>query len=110
MVTDSELQGKFVAGYIGTHGPAHALDTLLDAAKDLKAAPDGDRFRIVLLGDGANKAALRQHGETQGTGQRHFCGFSVQGSSSSLLIATGCIHHPPQKGGTFDKSHPVQVI
>lgn len=60
------LQGKFVAGYIGTHGLAHALDTLLDAAKALKAAPDGDRFRIILLGDGANKAALRQRAETEG--------------------------------------------
>ncbi|MBM3273275.1 glycosyltransferase family 4 protein [Candidatus Kaiserbacteria bacterium] len=60
------LQGKFVAGYIGTHGLAHALDTLLDAAKALKTTPDGDRFRIILLGDGANKAALRQRAQTEG--------------------------------------------
>ncbi len=60
------LQGKFVAGYIGTHGLAHALDTLLDAAKTLKTAPDGDRFRILLLGDGANKAALRQRAQSEG--------------------------------------------
>lgn len=60
------LQGKFVAGYIGTHGLAHALDTLLDAAQALKAAHDGDRFRILLLGDGANKAALRQRAQAEG--------------------------------------------
>jgi glycosyltransferase involved in cell wall biosynthesis len=42
------------------------LDTLLDAAKALKAALDGDRFRIILLGDGANKSALRQRAETEG--------------------------------------------
>ncbi len=60
------LQGKFVAGYIGTHGLAHALDTLLDAAKALKASSDGDRFHIILLGDGANKAALRQRAQTEG--------------------------------------------
>ncbi len=60
------LEHKFVAGYIGTHGLAHALDTLLDAAKTLKAAPDGDRFRILLLGDGANKAALRQRALAEG--------------------------------------------
>jgi glycosyltransferase involved in cell wall biosynthesis len=59
------LQGKFVAGYIGTHGLAHALDTLLDAAKILKAAPDGDRFRILLLGDGAKKAALCQRAQSE---------------------------------------------
>jgi glycosyltransferase involved in cell wall biosynthesis len=61
-----DLQDKFVAGYIGTHGLAHALDTLLDAAKALKAAPDGDRFRIILLGDGAKKASLRQRAEAEG--------------------------------------------
>ncbi len=66
LVKKLDLQGKFVAGYIGTHGLAHALDTLLDAAKSLKVAPDGDRFRIILLGDGANKAALRQRAETEG--------------------------------------------
>ena len=60
------LEGKFVAGYIGTHGLAHALDTVLDAAKALKTAPDGDRFRIILLGDGANKAALRQRAQAEG--------------------------------------------
>jgi glycosyltransferase involved in cell wall biosynthesis len=66
LMLNYNLQGKFVAGYIGTHGLAHALDTLLDAAKALKAAPDGDRFRIILLGDGANKSALRQRAETEG--------------------------------------------
>ena len=60
------LQGKFVAGYIGTHGLAHALDTILDAAKALKTAPDGDYFRFILLGDGANKAALRQRAQSEG--------------------------------------------
>jgi glycosyltransferase involved in cell wall biosynthesis len=58
------LQDKFVAGYIGTHGLAHALETLLDAAKFLKTAPDGDRFRILLIGDGASKAALQERAKT----------------------------------------------
>ena len=52
------LEGKFVAGYIGTHGMAHALDTLLDAAARLRTQPDGDAFRILFLGDGASKPAL----------------------------------------------------
>lgn len=65
LLTKYSLKGKFVAGYIGTHGLAHALDTLLDAAKALKAAPDGDRFRIILIGDGANKAALFQRAQAE---------------------------------------------
>lgn len=61
-----ELQGKFVAGYIGTHGLAHALDTLLDAAKILKTTPGCDHFRILLLGDGAKKAALCTRAQAEG--------------------------------------------
>ncbi len=60
LVRQHGLQDKFVAGYIGTHGLAHALDTILDAARALKDSPEGDRFRFILLGDGANKAALCQ--------------------------------------------------
>lgn len=54
-----ELEGKFVAGYIGTHGMAHALDTILDAAVRLREL-DGDRFRFILIGDGAEKERLKQ--------------------------------------------------
>jgi glycosyltransferase involved in cell wall biosynthesis len=59
------LQGKFVAGYIGTHGLAHALDTVLDAARLLKNSPDGSRFCFLLLGDGANKNALIQRAKEE---------------------------------------------
>lgn len=59
------LQGRFVAGYIGTHGMAHALETLLEAAEKLKARPDGDRYRLILLGDGARKADLMQQAKAK---------------------------------------------
>ena len=60
------LKDKFIAGYIGTHGLAHALDTILDAAKQLKQSPDGDRFQFILLGDGANKSALIERARSEG--------------------------------------------
>lgn len=54
------LRGKFVAGYIGTHGMAHGLETLLDAAAQIQASPYTDVFRFVFLGDGARKGELMQ--------------------------------------------------
>ena len=54
------LQGRFVAGYIGTHGMAHALETLLLAAQQVKALPGGEDFRFLFLGDGTRKEALKQ--------------------------------------------------
>ncbi len=58
LVRELGLEGKFVAGYIGTHGMAHALETVLDAARLIAARPGGDRYRFLLLGDGAEKARL----------------------------------------------------
>ncbi len=66
LVEKHGLQGKFVAGYIGTHGMAHGLGTILDAAAILKRHPDGDRFRLLLLGDGANKEALAARAREEG--------------------------------------------
>ncbi|MCW5632670.1 MAG: glycosyltransferase family 4 protein [Rubrivivax sp.] len=63
------LQGCFVAGYIGTHGMAHALETLLAAMRRLREHPDhpeGRDIRLVLLGDGARKAALREEAKRLG--------------------------------------------
>ena len=53
-----KLQGKFIAGYIGTHGLAHSLDTLLDAAKILKENHPEETIHVLMLGDGANKDEL----------------------------------------------------
>ena len=52
------LHGHFVAGYIGTHGMAHALETLVDAAVLLKADPRGQNIKMLFVGGGAAKAAI----------------------------------------------------
>lgn len=60
------LAGKFVAGYVGTHGLAHHLETLLAAAERLCTLPGGDAFHFVLLGDGARKQALVEDAARRG--------------------------------------------
>jgi len=49
------LSGKFVVGYIGTHGMAHSLGNVLDAAELLK---DDKTIRFLLAGAGAERDAL----------------------------------------------------
>lgn len=49
------LQGKFVVAYIGTHGLAHALDRVLDAAALLQGHQD---IRFLFTGGGAERASL----------------------------------------------------
>lgn len=52
------LDGKFVLGYVGTLGMAHGLDTLLRAAKVFQEKPETKDFRVLLLGEGAEKKLL----------------------------------------------------
>ena len=51
------LDAKFVIGYVGTHGMAHGLGNVLDAAALLRADDD---VRFMLVGDGAERAALME--------------------------------------------------
>ena len=60
------LEGRFVVGYIGTHGMAHGLETILQAAERLRSQPGGDAFRFILLGNGARKQALREKAAQMG--------------------------------------------
>ncbi len=67
--TDKPL---FVAGYIGTHGMAHALETVLEAARLTQQHPKGAHIRFVLLGDGARKQALKAQAAEMGLTNLHF--------------------------------------
>ncbi|ACV36511.1 glycosyltransferase family 4 protein [Accumulibacter sp.] len=66
LVAELGIAGKFVAGYVGTHGMAHHLETILDAAEKLCAEGLGEDIHLVLLGDGARKGALKQDARRRG--------------------------------------------
>ncbi len=54
LVSELGLEGKFVVGYVGTHGMAHKLDFILNSwPKD-----DLD-LHLILMGDGAEKDKLK---------------------------------------------------
>ena len=52
------LQDRFVAGYVGTHGMAHGLETLLDAAEIIQNRQGAENITFLFLGNGAKKAEL----------------------------------------------------
>jgi glycosyltransferase involved in cell wall biosynthesis len=60
------LSDCFVAGYVGTHGLAHGLDTILDAAQILQHKAPSEPIRILMLGHGARKAALVDRAKLMG--------------------------------------------
>jgi colanic acid biosynthesis glycosyl transferase WcaI len=65
------LEGKFVAAYVGTHGMAHGLDTILEAAEILK---DDERIAFLLVGDGSERARLLELAEKKGLANVHIIG------------------------------------
>ena len=58
LTTRYKLNDTFVTGYIGTHGMAHGLTTVLEVASKLSGSINGQRFHFVMLGDGAMKPEL----------------------------------------------------
>lgn len=63
LATALGVDGKFVAGYVGTHGMAHALETVLEAADRLRERTD---IAFLLLGDGAQKTSLKAKAQHMG--------------------------------------------
>lgn len=55
-----QLKDRFVASFIGTHGMAHALDTVLRAAELVKDQKD---ILFLLVGDGAEREKLLKEKE-----------------------------------------------
>ncbi len=53
--TEFGLSGKFVVSYFGTHGMAHGLETILEAAMELR---DREEILFLLVGSGAEREKL----------------------------------------------------
>lgn len=69
LIREFELQGKFVVGYIGTHGLAHALHRLLETADLLRKSED---VVFLLVGGGAKRDALVRQAKEMGLENVHF--------------------------------------
>ena len=57
------LRGKRVIAYVGTHAYYHGLDTLIDAATELRDRPD---IAILMIGDGPERARLETLAHSRG--------------------------------------------
>jgi len=55
LASEWRLAGKFVVGYVGTHGMAHGLGNVLDAAERTRSRAD---ICFLLVGDGAERDML----------------------------------------------------
>lgn len=94
LLKELSLDSKFVVGYIGTQGMAHGLNTLLDAAKILKASPSDQHIQFLFLGDGAEHLTLEQRVRDEEITNVQFLESVPKGDVARYwsLLDISCIH------------------
>lgn len=103
----SQLSDKFVISYIGTHGLAHALDTLLEAAHLLRAEP---AVHFLFVGGGAAREPLEREAARQGLGNVTFLGPRPWETSPAYLAASdACVVHLARKP-LFERVLPSKIF
>lgn len=79
------LTGKFVAAYVGTHGMAHGLDTVLAAAERLR---DDERIAFLLVGDGSERERLQAEAARRGLANVRIVGQRPKADMPAIWAAT----------------------
>jgi glycosyltransferase involved in cell wall biosynthesis len=94
---------KFVCMYIGAHGVYNALDTIKDAALELR---DDESVEFVLVGEGDVKAGLVARSRESMLRNVRFLGLIPRSSTPELLSAADCFLLPILKGSFYDLNLP----
>jgi glycosyltransferase involved in cell wall biosynthesis len=100
------LEGKFVGAYVGTHGMAHGLSTILDSAEKLK---DDPRFAFLMVGDGAELARLRAEREARGLDNVVILGQRPKAEMPKFWNATDASLILLKRSDTFKKVLPSKM-
>ena len=79
------LEGKFVVTYAGALGQANDLDTIIDAANELKDEP---QIHFLFAGDGNQRSHLQSRVESLGLKNVSFGGFFPKQKMKDVLAAS----------------------
>lgn len=98
--------GEFTVGYVGTMGMAHALSKVLDAADLLRDEP----IRFLLVGEGAERAALEEAARTRTIGNVTFDGPFPYGEMNSVWSAVDLALVSLRNHPTFETVVPSKIF
>ncbi|MEM6615402.1 MAG: glycosyltransferase family 4 protein [Pseudomonadota bacterium] len=101
------LDGKFVISYVGTHGMAHRLETVLEAASRFKNTPS---VAFLFAGDGANLAALRRKAESLKLQNTHFLGQRPKSEMPTIWAASDLSLIHLKRSETFKTVLPSKMF
>lgn len=101
------LEGKFVAAYVGTHGMAHRLDTILEAAR---LTTSDERIVYLLVGDGAERARLVARAEDMQLRNVRILGQRPKSDMPSIWAATDASLILLKRNDLFKKVLPSKMF
>lgn len=101
------MEGRFIAAYVGTHGMAHGLGTVIEAAELLR---DDHRIGFLLVGDGAERAALQARAAALQLPNLHFAGQLPKSDMPGIWSATDVSMILLRKSDTFKTVLPSKMF
>lgn len=107
MKTRFGFQDRFVAAYVGTHGMAHGLQTILEAAQLLR---DDQRIGFLLVGDGAERAKLEEQRRSMGLENVFIAGQLSREEMPEVWSSTDISLILLRKSDTFKKVLPSKMF
>lgn len=101
------IHAPFLAVYVGTHGMAHGLDALLDAAALLRDERD---IAFLLVGDGADRERLVTRARALGLGNVHFAGQLPKADMPAIWSASDASLVLLKRSDTFKTVLPSKMF
>jgi glycosyltransferase involved in cell wall biosynthesis len=99
--------GKFVVSYVGTHGMAHGLDSVLDVAAALRPQ---DQIRFLFVGEGAERRRLEARAKTESLGNVLFLGVLPRDAMSEVYATSDLCLVPLRKTELFHTVLPSKIF
>ena len=100
------LEGKFVIGYIGTHGLAHSLDFIIKSIADYKT----NFIHFLFVGDGSEKSSLVNLSQELDLNNVSFLDPMPKEMMPEYLAAVDVSLAPLKKSDTFKTVIPSKIF
>lgn len=105
LIQKLNLDGKFVVGYIGTHGMAHKLDFILNSIVNID-----EHIHFLFLGDGAEKKKLLELNKEKKLKNTTFIDFVAKSEIQRYISVTDVALVPLKKSDTFKTVIPSKIF